>query len=200
MPVSRIGDAVCMGASATFSPPEENLGSIPDWRSAMKLSTTLIASAALAFAPLALAGDHGNMYAKSETIVDIAAGNPDFSTLVAALKAADLVDTLSGDGPFTVFAPTNDAFAKLPEGTVESLLKPGNKDKLTAILTYHVAAGSVPAAEVVKLNSATTVQGSDVTVTVNGSKVAVNDANVVATDIKGSNGIIHVIDSVLLPQ
>lgn len=166
----------------------------------MKLSTTLIASAALAFAPLTLAGDHGNKYAKSETIVDIAAGNPDFSTLVAALKAADLVDTLSGDGPFTVFAPTNDAFAKLPEGTVESLLKPENKDKLTAILTYHVAAGSVPAAEVVKLNSATTVQGSDVTVTVNGSKVAVNDANVVATDIKGSNGIIHVIDSVLLPQ
>jgi uncharacterized surface protein with fasciclin (FAS1) repeats len=133
-----------------------------------------------------------------QTIVDVAAGNPDFSTLVAAVKAAGLVDTLSSKGPFTVFAPTNAAFAKLPAGTVESLLLPENKAKLSAILTYHVVSGKVLAADVVKLKSAKTVNGKSVTI--NTSKgVKVNNANVTATDIAASNGVIHVIDTVLLP-
>lgn len=165
----------------------------------MKLFTIAATCAALAFAPFAVAEHHGEMK-KTGTIVDVAAGNPDFSTLVAALKAADLVGVLSGEGPFTVFAPTNDAFAKLPAGTVESLLKPENKAKLTAILTYHVAGAKVMAADVVKLDNATTVQGSDVKITVKGSTVMVNDATVVAVDIAGSNGVIHVIDSVLIPE
>ena len=132
-------------------------------------------------------------------IVDIAASNDDFSTLVAAVSAAGLVDTLMSDGPFTVFAPTNAAFAALPEGTVESLLKPENKDQLTAILTYHVVAGKVLAADVVNLDRATTVNGKDVHISVKNGGVKVNKANVVATDIVGSNGVIHVIDRVLLP-
>lgn len=132
-------------------------------------------------------------------IVDTAAGVETFSTLVAAVKAAGLVDTLKGDGPFTVFAPTNDAFAKLPAGTVESLLKPENKDKLVAILTYHVVPGKVLAKDVVKLDSAKTVQGQDVSIKVEGGTVMINGANVVTTDIMTSNGVIHVIDSVLLP-
>ncbi|MEY3068883.1 MAG: hypothetical protein RLZZ456_582, partial [Pseudomonadota bacterium] len=125
--------------------------------------------------------------------------NPDFSTLVAAVKAAGLVDTLNSAGPFTVFAPTNAAFAKLPAGTVESLLKPENKAKLTAILTYHVVAGKVTAADVVKLKSADTVNGKAVKITAGHHGVKVNDANVTATDIKASNGVIHVIDTVLIP-
>lgn len=132
-------------------------------------------------------------------IVDIAASNDDFSTLVAAVSAAGLVDTLKSDGPFTVFAPTNAAFAALPEGTVESLLKPENKDQLTAILTYHVVAGKVLAADVANLDRATTVNGKDVHISVKNGGVKVNKANVVATDIVGSNGVIHVIDRVLLP-
>ena len=132
-------------------------------------------------------------------IVDIAASNDDFSTLVVAVSAAGLVDTLKSDGPFTVFAPTNAAFAALPEGTVESLLKPENKDQLTAILTYHVVAGKVLAADVVNLDRATTVNGKDVHISVKNGGVKVNKANVVATDIVGSNGVIHVIDRVLLP-
>ncbi|MGF1762893.1 fasciclin domain-containing protein [Aliivibrio kagoshimensis] len=133
-------------------------------------------------------------------IVDVAATNGSFNTLVAAVKAAGLVDTLKGKGPFTVFAPTDAAFAKLPEGTVEMLLKPENKDKLVAVLTYHVVAGKVYAADVVKIESATTVQGQDVMVKVNGGKVMINDANVVMVDVKASNGVIHVIDTVLLPK
>jgi uncharacterized surface protein with fasciclin (FAS1) repeats len=114
------------------------------------------------------------------------------------VKAAGLVDTLNSKGPFTVFAPTNEAFAKLPAGTVESLLKPENKDKLAAILTYHVVSGKVLAADVVKLKSAKTVNGK--AVTINTAKgVKVNDASVTATDIKASNGVIHVIDTVLIP-
>ncbi|HWR96125.1 MAG TPA: fasciclin domain-containing protein [Arenimonas sp.] len=132
------------------------------------------------------------------TIVEVAAGNPDFSTLVTAVKAAGLVDTLNSKGPFTVFAPTNAAFAKLPAGTVESLLKPENKDKLAAILTYHVVSGKVLAADVVKLKSADTVNGK--AVTINAAKgVKVNNATVTATDVKASNGVIHVIDTVLIP-
>ena len=134
------------------------------------------------------------------TIVDVAASNADFETLVAAVKAAGLVETLSGEGPFTVFAPTDDAFAKLPAGTLENLLKPENKDQLVAILTYHVVAGKVTAADVVKLDTATTVNGAAADVTVSGSTVKIDEATVTATDIKASNGIIHVIDTVILPE
>ena len=135
------------------------------------------------------------------TIVDVASSNSDFSTLVAAVSAADLVSTLQSAGPFTVFAPTNAAFAKLPAGTVDTLLKPENKAQLVNILTYHVVSGKVPASTVVTLNgkSVATVQGASVRITVNGGKVKVNNANVTAVDINASNGVIHVIDSVLLP-
>ncbi|MDH3471875.1 MAG: fasciclin domain-containing protein [Acidimicrobiia bacterium] len=130
-------------------------------------------------------------------IVDTAVAAGDFTTLVAAIQAAGLVDTLKGEGPFTVFAPTDAAFAALPEGTVEALLE--DIPALTDILLYHVVAGAVPAADVVGLSSATTVQGSDVTITVEGDSVMLNDATVTATDIETSNGIIHVIDAVLIP-
>ncbi|MEZ5912911.1 MAG: fasciclin domain-containing protein [Paracoccaceae bacterium] len=132
-------------------------------------------------------------------IVDIAATNPDFTTLVAAVKAAGLVETLKGDGPFTVFAPTNAAFAALPAGTVETLLKPENKDQLVAVLTYHVLPGAVEAKDVAgKRMDVATVQGASVHV--DGRKgVRVNGANVTSADIIASNGVIHVIDAVLLP-
>jgi uncharacterized surface protein with fasciclin (FAS1) repeats len=132
-------------------------------------------------------------------IVDIAVGNPDFSTLVAALQAAGLVDSLSGEGPFTVFAPTNEAFAKLPDGTVETLLLPENKDKLVATLTYHVVPGKVMAADVVELTEATSLEGDTIAISVSDAGVKVDDANVTATDIEGSNGVIHVIDAVIMP-
>ena len=132
-------------------------------------------------------------------IVDTAVGAGSFKTLVAAVKAAGLVDTLKSKGPFTVFAPTDEAFAKLPEGTVADLLKPENKDKLVAILTYHVVAGKVLASDVVKLSSAKTVNGKSATVKVSDAGVMVDGAKVVATDIETSNGVIHVIDSVILP-
>lgn len=131
------------------------------------------------------------------TIVDIAVGDDRFETLVAALQAADLVETLQGDGPFTVFAPTDDAFAKLPEGTVDALLK--DIPTLTNILLYHVVSGNVMAADVVKLDAATTVQGEAVSITVDGETVRINDAQVIIADIQASNGTIHVIDTVLLP-
>ena len=146
----------------------------------------------------ASAGHHGDKMAKD--IVDTAVSAGQFSTLAAALDAAGLIDTLKGDGPFTVFAPTDEAFAKLPEGTVESLLQPENRDKLIAILTYHVVPGKVKAADVVKLDQATTVNGADVAITVADSGVQVDNANVIATDIGASNGIIHVIDAVILPS
>jgi uncharacterized surface protein with fasciclin (FAS1) repeats len=130
-------------------------------------------------------------------IVAVASGNPDFETLVAAVAAAGLVETLQGDGPFTVFAPTDDAFAALPEGLVEKLLLPENKDTLVAILTYHVVAGQVLAADVAA-GEVPSVQGENITVTVDGG-VKVNGANVVATDVIASNGVIHVIDAVILP-
>jgi uncharacterized surface protein with fasciclin (FAS1) repeats len=133
-------------------------------------------------------------------IVDTAASAGSFNTLVAAVKAAGLVDTLKGSGPFTVFAPTDEAFAKLPAGTVENLLKPENKAQLVSILTYHVVSGKVMAADVVKLKSAPTVQGQSVKVAVKGSNVMIGNANVVKTDIETSNGVIHVIDTVLLPK
>ncbi|REK05561.1 MAG: fasciclin domain-containing protein [Planctomycetota bacterium] len=129
-------------------------------------------------------------------IVDTAVSAGSFETLAAALQAAGLVDTLKGDGPFTVFAPTDEAFAKLPDGTVEALLK--DKDKLTAVLTYHVVPGSVKAADVVKLDSAKTVQGQKVSID-STDGVKVNNAKVIKADIACSNGVIHVIDTVLLP-
>jgi uncharacterized surface protein with fasciclin (FAS1) repeats len=137
---------------------------------------------------------------KPKTIVETAAGIEDFSTLVAAVKAGGLVETLSGKGPFTVFAPTNEAFAKLPKGTVEDLLKPENKEKLVAILTYHVVPGKVMAADVVKVKEAKTVQGDKAKVTVKDDEVMIDKAKVVKTDVECSNGVIHVIDSVLLPK
>ena len=133
-------------------------------------------------------------------IVDTAVAAETFKTLAAALTAADLIETLKGEGPFTVFAPTDDAFAKLPEGTVEELLKPENKAKLTAILTYHVISGRVLAADVVKLSAAKTVQGSKARIHVKDGKVFVDDAQVTATDIEAANGVIHVIDSVIIPD
>ncbi|NRP25690.1 Immunogenic protein MPB70 [Aliiroseovarius sp. xm-m-379] len=132
-------------------------------------------------------------------IVDTAVSAGSFNTLAAALDAADLVETLKGDGPFTVFAPTDEAFAALPEGTVETLLKPENKDQLTAILTYHVVPGKVMSGDVVQLTSATTVNGSDVSVKVMDGSVMINDAKVTTADVGASNGVIHVIDKVLIP-
>jgi uncharacterized surface protein with fasciclin (FAS1) repeats len=139
-----------------------------------------------------------------DDIVDIAASNPDFSTLVTAVKAAGLVDTLKGPGPFTVFAPTNAAFAALPEGTVETLLLPENKDQLVSILTYHVVPGAVTSDQLLgKRMNVATVQGDTVRVDGTGGKygaaVRVNDANVTTADIMATNGVIHVIDKVLLP-
>lgn len=161
------------------------------------LPSILIASSVLFAAP-AFAAHHNEM-AKPESIVAIASKNDSFETLTAALKAANLVETLEGAGPFTVFAPTDEAFAKLPAGTLDSLLKPENKDRLVAILTYHVVSGNVMAADVVKLSSAKTVNGKEAKITVSNGKVMVDGALVTAADIKASNGVIHVIDSVILP-
>ena len=139
-------------------------------------------------------------YKAKKDIVETAISNGSFTTLVAALGAAGLVETLQGDGPFTVFAPTDEAFEKLPAGTVENLLLPENKDQLTAILTYHVVAGNVTSAQVVKLDSATTVNGQDVRIKVNEDVVMVDGATVAAVDVMASNGVIHVIDQVILPN
>lgn len=150
-------------------------------------------------------------FGQGKDVVDIAIGSADHTTLVAAVKAADLVTTLKGEGPFTVFAPTNAAFAKLPEGTVETLLMPENKAQLAKILTYHVVSGNLDAAAVIAAVNAgngkavvTTVSGGKLTVTLDMGKVKLTDesgnsAYVVAADLKGSNGVIHVIDSVVLP-
>jgi uncharacterized surface protein with fasciclin (FAS1) repeats len=143
----------------------------------------------------------GSAFAQSQKdIVDTAVAAGDFKTLAAALQSAGLVGTLKGPGPFTVFAPTDEAFAKLPAGAVQDLLKPANKQKLISILTYHVVSGKVMANEVVKLHEAKTVNGQDVKIMVDGGKVMVNNANVVKTDIQCTNGVIHVIDAVLLPR
>ena len=168
----------------------------------MKFAKSLLTLAALAaIAPAASAQMGPNAstakVAPSMDIVETAVAAGSFKTLAAALQAAGLVDALKGDGPFTVFAPTDEAFAKLPAGTVEALLQ--DKGKLTAILTYHVVAGAVPASEVVKLNSATTLNGADVKIRTMDGKVMVNNAHVVKADIKATNGIIHVIDTVILP-
>src|SRR5688572_13838176 len=138
--------------------------------------------------------------AQQQDIVDTAVAAGSFKTLAAALQAAGLVETLKGKGPFTVFAPTDEAFAKLPKGTVEELLKPENKAKLTAILTYHVVPGAVTAAQVTKLKDAKTVNGQSVKISATGGAVMIDGARVVKTDIRASNGVIHVIDSVILPK
>lgn len=136
---------------------------------------------------------------KDKDIVAVASSAGSFNTLVAAVKAAGLVETLQGAGPFTVFAPTDEAFAKLPKGTLEDLLKPENKAKLTAILTYHVLPGKVMAADV-KTMKAKTVNGKELSVKANDEGVKVDNARVVKTDIETSNGVIHVIDTVVLPK
>ncbi|KIC43766.1 Nex18 symbiotically induced protein [Ruegeria sp. ANG-S4] len=148
--------------------------------------------ASVLFSTSAMADGHG------KDIVDTAVGAGSFGTLVAAVQAAELVDTLKGEGPFTVFAPTDEAFAALPEGTVETLLKPENKDQLVAILTYHVVPGKVMSGDLSDDMTAATVQGGDITIDLDNG-VMINDANVVQADIETSNGVIHVIDKVILP-
>ena len=157
---------------------------------ASRIFTLGFAAVAALSAPLA---------AQDKDIVDTAVAAGSFETLVAAVQAAGLVETLKGDGPFTVFAPTDEAFAKLPAGTVESLLKPENKDQLIAVLTYHVVPGKVLSSDVVNLTSAKTVQGESVSIKAGENGVMIDNANVVAVDIETSNGVIHVIDQVILP-
>ena len=160
----------------------------------MKFRTLIAATVA---APLLLS----SAIANAADIVDTAVSAGSFNTLVAAVKAAGLVDTLKGDGPFTVFAPTDEAFAKLPAGTVESLLKPENKDQLVAVLTYHVVPGKVMSSDIAgKKLEAATAQGSNLDIDASGSAVKVDDATVVAADVTASNGVIHVIDRVVLPN
>ncbi|NCC02673.1 MAG: fasciclin domain-containing protein [Proteobacteria bacterium] len=139
-------------------------------------------------------------YMKDKDVVDTAVEDGSFKTLAKALTAADLIGTLKGDGPFTVFAPTDEAFAKLPEGTLSSLLEPQNKAKLKGILTYHVVPGKVMAEDVVKLSSAKTVNGQTLTISKKDGGVMVDGAKVVKTDVSASNGVIHVIDSVVMPK
>jgi uncharacterized surface protein with fasciclin (FAS1) repeats len=161
------------------------------------LKTAIVAVMLMTPAALATAGGHAM---KSKDIVDTAVGAGSFKTLVAAVKAAGLVDTLKGKGPFTVFAPTDAAFAKLPKGTVAGLLKPENKAKLVSILTYHVVSGKIAAKDIAgKKTSVKTVQGGKIAVNAT-SGVMINDAKVVKADIMTSNGVIHVIDKVILPN
>jgi uncharacterized surface protein with fasciclin (FAS1) repeats len=155
-----------------------------------------LAASASTVAAQEMAKDH-DMDAKN--IVEVAAEAGTFNTLIAAAKAADLADALMGEGPLTVFAPTDEAFAKLPEGTVEMLLKPENKDKLQAVLLYHVVEGKVMSEQVVTLTSAKTLQGDTVDISVKMGKVYVDDAQVIAADVEASNGVIHVIDAVIMP-
>lgn len=157
---------------------------------------TTLTFTSLALVAMLAAPSHAQ---QTKDIVDTAVAAGSFTTLAKALTAADLVNTLKGPGPFTVFAPTDEAFAKLPAGTLDNLLKPENKDKLRRILTYHVVPGKVLAADVVKVSSAKTVSGDSLPIHVNGTAVMAGKARVVKTDIAASNGVIHVIDTVLLP-
>lgn len=175
--------------------------------SALTLAATL--GLAVGGSAIACHHDHKNHHpgnegdsaqpAASGDIVDVAASAGQFNTLIAAAQAAGLVDTLKGDGPLTVLAPTDEAFAKLPAGTVESLLKPENKDQLVAILTYHVIPGEVRAVDALEAGRAGTVQGGDVSFAIQNGQARVNGVNLVATDVDASNGVVHVIDEVLLP-
>ena len=163
----------------------------------MKFPVAYIVVAAVAAVSLALAS--ADSRAAQKDIVQTAVDAGQFKTLAAALGAANLVDTLKGSGPFTVFAPTDEAFAKLPAGTVENLLKPENKDQLRRVLTYHVVPGKVGASDVTKLTSAKAVSGDAIAITMKDGKVMVNNATVVTADVGASNGVIHVIDTVILP-
>jgi len=160
------------------------------WIAASTLAIALVISAGLSVA---------GSKAASKDIVDTAVAAGSFNTLVAAVQAAGLVDALKGDGPLTVFAPTDEAFAKLPKGTVESLLKPENKDKLIAVLTYHVVSGQIMSGDV-KPGSVKTLQGGSFEVTAQKGKIMIDQATVISADIKTSNGVIHVIDEVILPK
>lgn len=164
--------------------------------------TRLFAFAALLVGATVISFNQAHTYSQEDKkdIVDTAVSAGSFNTLTKALQAAGLVDTLKGKGPFTVFAPTDEAFAKLPPGTLEDLLKPENKEKLRAILTYHVVPGEVTAAQVVKLKSAKTVNGQMLIIVVKDGTVMVDNAKVIKTDIMASNGVIHVIDTVLMPK
>ncbi|UCD24699.1 MAG: fasciclin domain-containing protein [Gemmatimonadota bacterium] len=164
-----------------------------------KILPTVALSASLAVAAGPMVAQSHSMGSKPD-IVETAIEAGSFQTLVAAVKAAGLVEVLQGDGPFTVFAPTDEAFAKLPEGTVDELLKPENKEKLVAILTYHVVSGKVMAKDVAGIKSAKTVQGQSLKVSIEDGTPMVDNAKIVATDIEASNGVIHVIDTVVLPE
>ncbi len=172
----------------------------------MKLMRLAIIGLVMLTMPVAvMAGSYGSKTDKTGDmakmdIVDTAVSAKSFNTLVTALKAADLVDTLKGPGPYTVFAPTDDAFAKLPAGTVENLLKPENKGKLQAILTYHVVPGKVMSSDAVKLSSAKTVNGQSFQISKSGGNLMVDNAHVTQADIMTSNGVIHVIDEVIMPK
>jgi uncharacterized surface protein with fasciclin (FAS1) repeats len=167
----------------------------------MRNRVTVFAATAAAIVAVVVAVVLGSTFARAskQDIVDTAVAAGQFKTLAKALDAAGLVATLKGSGPFTVFAPTDAAFAKLPAGTLQNLLKPENKAKLTAILTYHVVPGAVTAEQVTKLSEAKTVNGAVLKVSLRDGKVMINDADVVKPDIETSNGVIHVIDAVLLP-
>jgi len=160
----------------------------------MKIIKTL-ACFLLAIPLMASAGS----YSMKKDIVDVAAANDSFTTLVTALKAADLVGALQADGPYTVFAPTNEAFAKLPQETLTELLKPENKKDLQAVLTYHVVSGKVDAKTAMGLSAAPSLQGETIAISLSGDNVMINQAKVIAADVNASNGIIHVIDTVILP-
>lgn len=168
-------------------------------KAAMKLAMTAMAlTLAIGWNATSAKADH-----HEETkmdIVDTAVGAGKFKTLVTAVQAAGLVDVLKGDGPFTVFAPTDEAFAKLGDDAIAELLKPENKDKLVSILTYHVVSGKVMAADVTGIKKAETVQGSELKVKVKKGDVYINEAKVIATDIETSNGVIHIIDTVVIPK
>jgi len=165
-----------------------------------KIGNTLLIVLSIVFftSTIISAGDHKADHSKKKDIITIAFEAGSFTTLATALTEANLVETLKGDGPFTVFAPTDDAFAKLPEGTVEILLK--DKEALTNILLYHVVSGNVESGDVVKLNAATTLAKADVMVSVKDGKVFINDSQVTTADVKASNGVIHIIDTVLIPE
>ena len=165
----------------------------------MKALMTTFFALALAFSATATTDPVKPVKSVDDDIVTLAVNTEFLSTLVAAVKAGDLVGVLQGDGPFTVFAPTNEAFAALPAGTLESLLKPENKATLVSILTYHVVAGKVKSTDLSNGMTAATVNGANVTVTINNMGVMINDAKVTAADIMASNGVVHVIDKVILP-
>jgi uncharacterized surface protein with fasciclin (FAS1) repeats len=162
----------------------------------MQLGLTKLATAAIAAVGIAVGG---SAYAADKDIIDTAVAAGQFKTLAAALGSAGLVATLKGPGPFTVFAPTDAAFAKLPPGTVENLLKPENKEQLTAILTYHVVSGTVKASQVATLKQAKSLNGKMLNVMVQNGTVSINEAKVTTTDIGATNGVIHIVDTVILP-